>query len=222
MTRLRVLVVDDHPLVREGVIRVLDDEHDIRVVGWADSLDTARRKLRELPVDVIVLDLALGPDDGMALLREVQNGATQSVVVLTMFNQPMMAVRALQAGAAGYVLKEDPPEDTVVAVRKASQGQIHITPRMASEVIQRLAGRNPRSSGLDDLTDRELQIYRLLGEGHTVRDIATELEISAKTVESHRQNVIRKLGLSGSHELLHHAIAWHLRHGHGAPGGAPA
>ncbi|GMV06430.1 MAG: DNA-binding response regulator [Gemmatimonadota bacterium] len=207
--RLRVALVDDHVLVLQAIADMVAAEADLEVVATGATADEALSLLDAHGPDVLVLDLALGDDGGLDLVRRIsRRHPGVSIVVLSMFPEEVFAERALRAGAVGYVMKDQAPEALLEAIRSAGAGQIHVSPRLRQQAVQRLTGRPGVEHGVDDLTDRELDVFRLVGEGLTSREIAARLGLSVKTVETHRTKVMRKLGLENAHQLVHRAILW--------------
>ena len=208
--------MDDHALIREGIARAVADEHDLEVVGEAGSVAAAMEAARELRPDLVVLDLALGSADGLDLigrLRRTSDGAR--ILVLSMFDEAVYAERCLRAGASGYVMKEEASETLIDAVREVLGGGMHVSPDVARR-LDRGGGREHLPAGVEGLTDRELQVFRMLGEGRSTREVADGLHLSVKTVETHRAKIMRKLGLHHASELVHRAVSW-VREQQGMP-----
>ena len=199
-----IVIADDHRVVRTGLRMVLDREEDFEVVAEAGDVDDARRHVRAHRPDVLVLDLNMPGDPSLpaipVLLKE--SPATR-VVVLTMQEDPAFAREALRAGASAYVLKEAADEELVQAVREVASGGIFLTPQLGA----RIAAAPPEPSGPpDDLTEREVEILRLIAFGHTNAEIASQLFLSVRTVESHRAHIQHKIRLTSRSELVHYAL----------------
>ena len=197
---LRVVIADDHTMVRSGLRVLLDMESDLEVVAEAGDVASTTACLHEHAPDVLILDVHLGAENGleaMAALLDASPGTR--VLVLTMQDDPAFARKALRAGASGYVLKEAPRSDLVAAVRAVARGETYLHPQLAARVLleQEPAGR---------LTARELEMLRLIALGHTNAQIAQDLYLSVRTVETHRANIQRKLGVSGRAELVRCAL----------------
>lgn len=205
----RVLIVDDHPVVRAGLRRLLSDSTGIEVAGEADSARSALERSRAEPWDLILLDMGLPDADGLELLTQLKlDQPHRPVLVLTMRLNGELAVRALRAGAAGYLGKDTPPATIVEAVRRAAAGRTHVTEWLAEQLATRVrtdAGEPAHAR----LSDREFEILLLLAGGARPKDIATRLSLSIKTVSSYRARVLEKLALSSNAELAIYAI----RHG---------
>lgn len=202
----RVLLVDDHAVVRDGLAQVLNQEPDFRVVGEASDAHQALEQLESLRPDVAVVDLSLVGRDGLDLLKDVKRGfGSIPVLVLSMHDESVYAERALRAGARGYIMKSEKATKVVAALRKILSGEIYLSERMSNRLLNRSVS-SSRSGRVGELTDRELHIFRMLGQGLAVRTIADQLHISARTVEAHREHIKQKLGLSTGSELLRIAI----------------
>lgn len=205
----RVLIVDDHPVVRAGLRRLLSDSTGIEVGGEADSARTALERSRAEPWDLILLDMGLPDADGLELLVQLKlDQPTRPVLILTMRLNGELAVRALRAGAAGYLGKDTPPAAIVEAVKRAATGRPHVSEWLAEQLALRVRsdGEQPAHT---HLSDREFEILTLLAAGSRPKDIATRLSLSIKTVSSYRARVLEKLALSSNAELAIYAV----RHG---------
>ncbi|MBN1558504.1 MAG: response regulator transcription factor [Lentisphaerae bacterium] len=209
----RVLIVDDHPIVRHGLTELLNQERDLEVCG---SVGTAREALRfldrEIP-DIIIADISLEEGrNGLDMIKLVHRRfASLPVLVLTMHDENLYAERVLRAGARGFIMKQEASDRIVEAVRTVLDGEFFVSPRIASRIVQDIFAPDDQVSrqyGLDKLSDRELDVFERLGRGLSGTEIANQLGLSQKTVDTYRANIKRKLGLKNSGELLQHAIAW--------------
>lgn len=222
----KVLVIDDHPIVREGLTLLLDQQPDLCVCGDAIDAASARRAVRELGPDVALLDLSLGRESGLELIPLLLEEAPDlAILVLSMHDETLYAKRALQAGARGYIMKHEGTDLLLQAVRTVVAGQVYVSDHMNARLLRSLSGApRPRAAGstppaggaLGELSNRELQIYGLVGQGLSTKDIAHQLFLSAKTVESHRARIRQKLGLESAAELVAHAAEWLVRGDHAA------
>lgn len=215
----KILVVDDHPLFREGLATRLAEESDLEVCGEAVTVAQAANQLREVQPDIVVLDIALGYEDGLELLRRSReiNGQIK-VLVLSTYSESLYAERALRAGAMGYVNKQASWDVIVTAIRTLLDGRRFVSPELAERLFdQTLGTRRSRPqesvpagpmSIVEALTDRELEVFRLLGEGLATQEVARRLFVSTHTVDSHRENIKRKLKLKNGSELKRAAILW--------------
>lgn len=207
----RILIVDDHPLVRQGIRMLLSGQSDLSVAGEAASAHEALELMRTEAPDAAIVDLTLKESSGLDLIKDIQiRHPRVMVLVVSMRDEGFYAERVLRAGARGYVTKEEGPDEILRGLRRILDGQIHVSDRVASKVMQKIiagAG-DQRANPLDSLTDRELQVFELVGNGLPTREIARELHISTKTVDSHREHIKEKLHLASASELLRHAIQW--------------
>lgn len=211
--RYRVLIVDDHPIVRQGLKRMLEIEPDLDVCGDVATEAQARRAIRELQPDVAIVDLALQEGDGLELVRDVSAHHPElPMLVLSMHDETIYAERLIAEGAAGYIMKQAAADQLLTALRAVLRGERYVSEQLAGS----LRGRPDRSGGsanasrdpVQRLSNRELQVLNLVGRGVSSRDIAADLGLSVKTVESHRQSVKRKLSLETNSQLLQYAINW--------------
>jgi DNA-binding NarL/FixJ family response regulator len=209
----RVFVVDDHPIVRRGLALLINREPDLAVCGEAEDAQAAMQSVTALRPDIMVVDISLNGPDGLDLLKDVRmRHPGLPVLILSMHDESIYAERALRAGAQGYIMKQEATEKVLVALRRILSHEIYISERIANRILQRYIG-NPnieRPSPVADLTDRELEVFRLIGEGHSTRQIAEELHISVKTVESYQAHIKEKLSLRSARELVQHAIQWSI------------
>ena len=210
-SKARILVIDDHPMLREGLIGLINQQPDLSCCGEASTVPEAQVAAGKLRPDVAVLDLRLKGGDGLELIKTLKTQFPEiRVLVLSQYDAPVYVERALRAGAMGYLAKDQAAQEVLAAIRTVLSGQVFLTRGNAALVLQKLVGRDVRAgkSGVDVLTDRELHVLQLLGTGMSTRNIAAELKLSFKTIETHRENIKRKLGLEGASQLLHFATAW--------------
>jgi DNA-binding NarL/FixJ family response regulator len=206
-----VLLVDDHPIVRQGLALLIDREADLSVCGEAEGAHTAFHAIDTLHPDIVVLDISLSGPDGLDVLKEIRmKSGDLPVLILSMHDESIYAERAMRAGANGYIMKQEATEKVLVAIRRILQGDVYLSDRLTSTMLQQFVrGSAPaRSSPLLNLTDRELEVFRLIGEGHGTRRIADELHLSVKTIESYQAHIKEKLALRNARELVQHAIEW--------------
>jgi DNA-binding NarL/FixJ family response regulator len=209
--KYRVLLVDDHPIVRQGLALLIDREADLSVCGEAEGAHSAFHAIRTLQPDIVVLDISLSGPDGLDVLKEIRVKSTSlPVLILSMHDESIYAERAMRAGANGYIMKQEATEKVLIAIRRILQGEVYLSDRLTSSMLRQYArGNTPtKSSPLVNLTDRELEVFRLIGEGHGTRQIADELHVSVKTIESYQAHIKEKLALRNSRELVQHAIEW--------------
>jgi DNA-binding NarL/FixJ family response regulator len=207
----RIIVVDDHPLFRKGVVQMLSNEADLEVRAEAESSPAALEMMRNTKVDLAIVDIGLhGSANGIELTKSIRaEHPDLPVLVLSMHDETLYADRALRAGARGYLMKREALDSVLTAVRTLLDGEIYLSPGMAKRMIaEHIGGVAPGQSAVEKLTDRELEVLQLIGEGKEVRDIATELHVSPKTVEAHRANIKEKLNLSNAREVARFATNW--------------
>src|ERR1700688_195183 len=209
----KVLVVDDHPIVRQGLTLLINREPDLVVCGEAEEAMSAMQLLASAKPDVLIVDISLSGPDGIDLLKTIRTThPTLPVLILSMHDESVYAERALRAGANGYIMKQEATEKVLVAVRRILGGEIYVSDRIANKMLKHyITGSGTlRNSSIADLSDRELEVFRLIGEGHGTRQIAEELHLSIKTVESYQAHIKEKLSLRTSRELMQHAIQWNM------------
>jgi len=209
----RILVVDDHPIVRQGLALLINREPDLVVCGEAEEATGAMHVLASARPDVLIVDISLTGPDGLDLLKTIRTThPTLPVLILSMHDESIYAERALRAGANGYIMKQEATEKVLVAVRRILSGEIYVSDRIANNMLKHyITGAGTlRNSSIADLSDRELEVFRLIGEGHGTRQIAEELHLSIKTVESYQAHIKEKLSLRSARELMQHAIQWSM------------
>ena len=207
----KVILVDDHPMVRQGIRMLLARAPDLTVCGEADSASEALKVIEQTSPDLAVVDLTLKESSGLELIKDIRvRYPNLLVLVLSMRDEGFYAERVLRAGARGYVTKEEGPRRVMEGMRKVLSGGIYISEKMASKVMSKIvAGADKATvSPIDALTDRELEVFELIGQGLPTREVARKLHISPKTVDSHREHIKEKLALDSATELLKHAIQW--------------
>lgn len=207
-----IVIVDDHPLVRHGLSALINNETDLAVCGEATSGKAGLKVIAQSKPDLVIVDLALeGSDDGLDLVKEMKTHYPKiPVLVLSMHPESVYAERALRAGAKGYVTKQQLEGTVLAAIRRLLGGEMYMSDALAARLATRFVGGQTREpdSPLALLSDRELQVFRLLGQGQSTRQIAHILRLSVKTVESHREHLKQKLNLATSTELARYAILW--------------
>jgi len=209
--KYRVLLVDDHPIVRQGLALLIDREADLSVCGEADGAHSAFHAMETLRPDIVLLDISLNGPDGLEVLKEIRmKSGSLPVLILSMHDESIYAERAMRAGANGYIMKQEATEKVLIAIRRILQGDVYLSDRLTTTMLQQYVrgGAHTKSSPLLNLTDRELEVFRLIGEGHGTRQIADELHLSVKTIESYQAHIKEKLALRNARELVQHAIEW--------------
>ena len=209
--RKRILVVDDHPLMREGVTQWIKRAPDLEICGEAESAAQALSLAERLKPDLVLTDISLAGHNGLELIKDVHALRPElPVLVLSMHEESLYAGRAIRAGAGGYIMKRAGGDRIVEAIREVFQGRIAVSPAMATQLLEEYAGRRSHSPRvpLPNLTDREFEVLQLIGEVKTNREMAAQLHLSQKTVETHRVNLMRKLKLKNANELLRFALQY--------------
>jgi DNA-binding NarL/FixJ family response regulator len=209
----RILIVDDHPLVREGLIGLLAAQSDFVVCGEAAGVAEARELVLSTKPDVVIIDLTLSDGTGLELIKDLRAKCPDiRLLVLSMHDESLYAERALRAGAVGYVNKHEASRTIVQAVRTILAGKLYLSPNMTELVVQRafVAGADLSRPAVDRLTEREREVFELIGQGLSSRQIAVKLDVSPKTVETHREHIKEKLELTTSTELTRYAVQWVL------------
>lgn len=208
----RVFVVDDHPIVRQGLALLINREADLIVCGEAEEAQTALDMIAAQRPDILIVDISLNGPDGIELVKLLRaRSATLPVLVLSMHDELTYAERALRAGANGYIMKQEATERVLIAIRRILKGDVYLSDRAASRVLQQyVRGATAQHSSVSDLSDRELEVFRLIGGGHGTRQIAEELHLSVKTVETHQAHIKEKLSLRTARELVQYAVEWSL------------
>lgn len=203
---IRVVIADDHAVVRRGLRQILSETDDIQVVAEATTAHEVRATAQEVRWDVLVLDMNMPGGSGFELLKEIrQQDPKAKVLVLTVFQEEQYGVRAIRAGASGFLSKESAPEKLIEAVRKLGAGGKYVSNELAEALASAVAGEGEGSLH-DRLSDRELEVFRRLAAGRTVSQIGEELSLSVKTVSTHRTRILKKMEMSSNAELMHYAM----------------
>ena len=209
--RHAVFIVDDHPLMRESLTALFNRQPDLRVCGEAGDSATAFAEIGRLQPDIVVVDLALPGESGLELVKRLQTlPRIPRALVLSMHDESFFAERALRAGAQGYVMKHEATDKVIDAIRRVLRGEAYVSGALASQFARKIAGGRAAQDlpAVARLSDRELEVFRLLGQGVETRRIAEQLHLSMKTVQAHSANIKDKLGLGNATELLREAVRW--------------
>jgi DNA-binding NarL/FixJ family response regulator len=207
----RILLVDDHPIVRQGMALFINREDDLNVCGEAEDALSALHAIPACRPDLVIVDISLNGPDGLDLLKSIRiQYPGLPVLILSMHDELIYAERALRAGANGYIMKQEATEKVLVAVRRILHQEVYVSDRVANKMLQMYitGSTSTKQSPVAGLSDRELEVFRLIGEGHSTRQIAEELHLSVKTVESYQAHIKEKLSLRSARELVQHAIQW--------------
>lgn len=209
--QVNVLIIDDHPIVRRGLLQTIDPEPDLHVVGQVESAAAAIDAVGDHDVDVAIVDLTLSDAGGTELIKQLKAiNKELLILVFSMHDELLYAERALRAGARGYIMKQEGTDRIIDAIRLLLKGEVYLSEQMTHRMLGRMLGTkaDEGQSPLAALSDRELEVFELLGGGHSTRDVAELLCVSVKTIESHRENIKRKLNLKSSAEMIRVATQW--------------
>jgi DNA-binding NarL/FixJ family response regulator len=210
--KCKVFLVDDHPIVRQGLALFIEREPDLMVCGEAEDATSALQAIREAAPDFVILDISLNGPDGLELLKTLRvRYPNLPALILSMHDESVYAERALRAGANGYIMKQEAADKVITAIRHILGGDVYLSDRLTKQMLQQFVNGSisPRDP-LAKLSDRELEVFRLIGAGHGTRQIADELHVSTKTVESYQAHIKEKLALRNARELVQHAVEWSL------------
>jgi DNA-binding NarL/FixJ family response regulator len=210
--KCKVFLVDDHPIVRQGLALFIEREPDLMVCGEAEDATSALQAIRDAAPDFVILDISLNGPDGLELLKTLRvRYPNLPALVLSMHDESVYAERALRAGANGYIMKQEAADKVITAIRHILGGDVYLSDRLTKQMLQQFVNGSisPRDP-LAKLSDRELEVFRLIGAGHGTRQIADELHVSTKTVESYQAHIKEKLALRNARELVQYAVEWSL------------
>jgi DNA-binding NarL/FixJ family response regulator len=209
--KTRLLILDDHPMMREGLAQLIDNEPDLTVCGQAGTAVEGLEMVAKLKPDLLLADISLPDKSGLELIKDsLALHPEIPVLVISMHDETLYAERTLRAGARGYIMKQEGGQKLMGAIRKVLSGQIYVSERISGNILESLSGRAQPASrpAMQKLSDREFEVLQLLGEGKGTSEIAQQLHLSAKTVEAHRANIKRKLELRTGPELVRYAVRW--------------
>jgi DNA-binding NarL/FixJ family response regulator len=211
-----VFIVDDHPLLRQGLSLMINRENDLAVCGEAEEAQAAMQAIPQCHPDILIVDISLNGPDGLDLLKSVRTLYPDlPVLILSMHDEATYAERALRARANGYIMKQEATEKVLVAVRRILNGEVYLSDRIANKMLRQYIGGASVAlqSRLSALSDRELEVFRSIGDGRSTRQIAEELHLSVKTVETYQAHLKEKLALRSGRELIQLAIQWKINEG---------
>lgn len=208
----RILVVDDHPMMREGLRQLIAHEPDLTLCCEAEDAAHALQLIEQSRPDLALVDISLKNGNGLELIKDIRARLPDlPVLVLSMHDESLYAERVLRAGGQGYLMKHEGGERIIAAIRQVLSGKIFLSDSMSNRLLGQLAGRRSgpgAGPSVERLTDREFEVFQLIGQGRTTRDIASHLRVSVKTVEAHRVNIKQKLGVQTAPELIRFAVRW--------------
>ena len=206
-----IIVVDDHPVVRQGLAKLLSDERDLALCGEAENARDGLQAIGKLKPDLAIVDISLAGKTGLELIKDIRAQYPQlPVLVLSMHDELIYAERALRAGARGYVMKQEGGKILVQAIRQVLSGQVYVTQKISANILGRLSDGRAKlaRSPVENLTEREFEVFQLIGQGLATRQIAEQLHVSVKTVEVHRVHIKEKLHLEAGAALMRYAMSW--------------
>lgn len=207
--KAKIIIVDDHPIVRQGLTELINHENDLVVCCQAEDASEAMEFIKESDPDIIIVDISLKETNGLELIKDIKVRYPQlPVLVLSMHDESLYAERSLRAGARGYIMKQEATDKVITAIRKVLTGELYISDKMTAKMVDRLVRGATESSPVNALSDRELEVFDMLGQGHGTRYISEKLHLSIKTIETYRAHIKRKLNLSDATELIQHAVQW--------------
>jgi DNA-binding NarL/FixJ family response regulator len=219
-TKARILLVDDHPIMRQGLRELIDNEPDLVVCGECANGASALEAVDQQKPDLCIVDIALEGSNGIELLKNIKaRYPDMLVLMLSMHDEGLYAERVLRAGARGYVMKQEATDKVLRAIRKVLGNEIYVSERLSTRMLHQFVGGKPLrdNSPLHRLSDRELEVFQLIGQGHGTRQIAKELHLSVKTIESYRAHLKAKLQLKNGNQLVQHAVQWVQSEAQAAP-----
>lgn len=212
-SKKKVLVVDDHPIVRQGLAQLINQESDFMVCGDAGDIPHALKAIEDCRPDIIIVDISLGHTSGIRLIEDLShNYPDLAVLALSMHDESIYAERCLKAGAKGYIMKQEPPEKVISALRKILEGDIYISDKLGTKLLHKFVTKkaDASSSPVELLSNRELEVFQLVGQGLKTRKIAEELNLSIKTVETYIDHIKKKMNFDDSRDLFLHAVQWSM------------
>lgn len=215
--KYRVMIVDDHAVMRFGLSNLISEEEDMEVCGEAGGVTEALKLLDEANADLAIIDITLKDGNGIELIEQIrQRNSNVRILVSSMHDEYLYTDRALRAGAQGYINKQEATEKIVDAIRQVLAGKIYLSNSMAERMLHHMVGlgqATPANASIDSLSNRELEVFELIGRGYATRQIAENLHLSVKTIESHRENIKKKLMLQTNQELVRRSVQWVLEQG---------
>ncbi len=206
-----ILILDDHPMMREGLMRLIGEETDLLVGAQAENAHQALDAIAACRPDLVLADISLPDKNGLEFIKDVQvMHPGLAVLVISMHDETIYAERVLRAGGRGYIMKQEGGKKIMEAIRQVLSGKIYVSEAMSARILETLSVKNPSSSTspIEQLTDREFEVFQLIGQGKGTKEIASHLHISVKTVEVHRANIKGKLKIATAPELIRHAVRW--------------
>lgn len=210
-SRRKILIVDDHPIMRQGLAQLIENEPDLVVCGEAENAPKGLEAVKSMQPDLVLADISLPGKNGLELIKDLQAmHPGVAALVISMHDESLYAERVLRAGGRGYVMKQEGGKKIIEAIRQVLDGHIYVSEKMSAKILEIFSGHRPASAtaSVEQLTDREFEVFQLIGSGKGTREIADQLHLSVKTVEVHRANIKEKLTLKTTTELIRYAVRW--------------
>jgi DNA-binding NarL/FixJ family response regulator len=208
-SKKRILIVDDHPMMREGLRQLIEREADLEVCGEAEDAVAALSLAESTSPDIAVVDITLRSSNGLELIKDLHIRAPKTaVLVLSMHDESLYAERVLRAGGRGYIMKQEGGKKIVEAIRRVLSGAVYVSDNISARILDSFSGRTQNKSAVESLTDREFEVFQLIGEGLSTTEMADKLHVSVKTIEVHRVNIKAKLNIATAQELIRFAVRW--------------
>jgi len=210
MQKRKIFIVDDHPIMRQGLGQLINHEPDLEVVGEAEDAATALSGVMETKPDLVIIDISLPGKNGLELIKDIRAVQRQvALLVHSMHDESLYVERVLRAGAQGYIMKHEGGKKVMDAIRKVLSGEIYVSTAMSAKILEIFSNRRANATEpVEALSDRQFEIFQMIGQGKATRSIAEELHVSVKTVDAHRANIKEKLGLRTGNELVRYAVRW--------------
>ncbi len=219
-TKSKILIVEDHPIFRRGLAQLINEEKDMEVCGEAEDVNEAKRAIKRCKPDMVIVDITLKGKSGLELIRDIgEQHADLPALVLSMHDEALYAERVLRSGARGYIMKQEMTDNVIQAIRQVLKGKIYASETIVENMLFKLSDRTTDADKdpVESLSDRELEVFQLIGNGFGRKEIAGMLNLSVKTIGTYRENIKKKLNLKNSSELMKHAFEWaRARHGEGS------
>jgi DNA-binding NarL/FixJ family response regulator len=208
-SKSRVLIIDDHAMVREGVAQIIEQAEDLSVCCSASTANEGLEKLRKLKPDLVLVDITLPGKNGVEFIKDARAFRPDLLILaMSMHDESLYAERVLRAGGRGYIRKQEGGDKLIEAMRRVLRGEIAVSEKVASRVLETFSGRKTMASPLEGLSDRELEVFQLIGQGRTMKEIGAALHLSPKTIEVHRAHIRQKLRIKSAAELVAYAARW--------------
>lgn len=205
----KIFIVDDHPIFRKGLKQLINEESDMIVCGEAEDVNTAKKEIALSDPDMVVIDLTLKDKSGLELLSDIHSKYSIPTLVVSMHDENLYAERVLKAGSSGYIMKQEMTSSVITAIRHVLSGKIYASETIINKLLEKLTDKaDAKTDAVESLSDRELEVFQLIGKGYSRKEISELLIVSTKTIGTYRENIKRKLNLKNSPELMKYAVEW--------------